>query len=58
MEAFHADIMSSMIAMGGQDRTDLLTGADDWIRPSCASGGKEDLQLLKIAQGPGDRLHR
>ena len=56
-EIFHADVMSSTIAMGGGDRIDLPVGVDDWIRSSHASGEKEDLQLLKIAQGPGYRLH-
>ena len=58
MEAFHADVMSSTIAVGGRDRIDLPAGVDDWIRPSHTSREKEDLQLLKIAQGPGYRLHR
>ena len=57
MGAFHAYVMSSMIAMGGRDRTDLPMGADDWICPSRTSGEKEGLQLLKIEQGPGNRLH-
>ena len=51
-EAFHADVMSSMIVMGGWDRTDLPTEVDDWICHSHASGEKEDLWLLNIAQGP------
>ena len=40
-ETFHADVMSSMIVMGGWDRTDLPAEADDWIRHSCTSGEKE-----------------
>ena len=57
MEAFHANVMSSTIVMGGWDRVDLPTEVDDWICPSCTFEDKEDLWLLKIAQGPGNRLH-
>ena len=52
-EAFHANVISSTIAVGGWDRIDLPTEVDDWIRPSHASGEKDDLQLLKIVQSPG-----
>ena len=57
MTAFHADVMSSAIVVGGRDRVDLPTEVDDWIHLSHASEDNEGLRLLKIAQGPGDRLH-
>ena len=56
-EAFHAIVMSSAIVMGGRDRVDFPAEADDWIHPSHTSEDKEDLRLLKIAQGPRNRLH-
>ena len=58
MEAFHVNVIPSVVSVARQDRMDIPMQMCNCIHLSPAYRGQEGLQLLKIVQDPGDKPGR